>query len=53
LYDKNNENNQVLIELQVTKQKINNMEKQNKDLENIIIEKDFLQATLKEIDANY
>jgi len=29
------------------------MEKHNKNLENIIIEKDSLQATLKEIDANY
>jgi hypothetical protein len=29
------------------------MEKQSKDLENIIIERDSLQATLKEIDANY
>jgi hypothetical protein len=27
--------------------------KQNKDLENIKMEKDSLQATLKEIDANY
>ncbi len=34
-------------------QKINNMEKQNKDLENVKIERDSLQATLKEIDANY
>jgi hypothetical protein len=29
------------------------MEKQSKDLENIRIEKDSLQATLKERDANY
>jgi hypothetical protein len=29
------------------------MEKQNKDLENIRIEKDSMHATLKEIDANY
>ena len=29
------------------------MEKQNKDLENLRIERDSLQATLKEIDANY
>jgi hypothetical protein len=28
------------------------MEKQNKDLENIKMEKDSLEATLKEIDAN-
>ncbi len=39
LQDKNNENNQVLAKLQVAKQKINNMEKQNKDLENIKIDK--------------
>ncbi len=42
LHDKNNENNQVLAELQVTRQKINNMEKQSKDLENVKIERDFL-----------
>ncbi len=29
------------------------MEKYNKDLENIIIERDSLQATLKETNANY
>ncbi len=29
------------------------MEKQNKDLDNIKIEKDYLQATLKETNANY
>jgi hypothetical protein len=29
------------------------MEKQNKDLENIVIERDSLQATLKETYANY
>jgi hypothetical protein len=29
------------------------MEKQNKDLEDVIIEGDSLQATLKEINANY
>jgi hypothetical protein len=29
------------------------MEKQSKDLENIMIERDSLQATMKEIDANY
>ncbi len=37
-----------MAKLQVTKQKINNM-----DLEYIKIERDSLQATLKEIDANY
>jgi hypothetical protein len=29
------------------------MEKQNKDLENIKMERDSLHATLKETDANY
>jgi hypothetical protein len=29
------------------------MEKHSKDVENIIIERDSLQVTLKEIDANY
>ncbi len=53
LHDRNSENSQVLAEFQVVKQKFNNMEKQNKDLENIIIEKDSLQATLKETNANY
>jgi ABC-type uncharacterized transport system ATPase subunit len=53
LQDKNNENSQVLVKLQAAKHKINNMEKQNKDLENIQIEKDFLQTTLKETYANY
>ncbi len=53
LQDKINENSQVLAKLQVAEQKINNMEKYNKNLENNIIEMDSLQATLKEIDANY
>jgi ABC-type uncharacterized transport system ATPase subunit len=53
LQDKNNENSQVLVKLQAAKHKINNMEKQNKDLENIQIERDFLQTTLKETYANY
>jgi hypothetical protein len=53
LRDKNNENNQVLAKLEVAKQKINNMEKYNKNLESIIIERDSLHVTLKEIDANY
>ncbi len=48
LQDKNNENIQVLAKLQVAKQKINNM-----DLEYIKIERDSLQITLKETDANY
>jgi hypothetical protein len=29
------------------------MEKHNKDLENIKVEKDFLHATLKEMNTNY
>jgi hypothetical protein len=29
------------------------MEKHNKDLEIIRVDRDFLQATLKQIDANY
>jgi hypothetical protein len=41
------------VEFQVAMQKINNMDKQNKDLENVRIERDSLQATLKDIDANY
>jgi hypothetical protein len=42
-----------LVEFQVNKQNINNTEKQNKDLENIKIERDSLHATLKETYANY
>ncbi len=53
LQDKNNENNQVLAELQVGTQKINNMEKHNKDLDNIRIETVSLHATLKDRAANY
>jgi hypothetical protein len=53
LQDKNNENNQVLVELQVATQKINNMEKHNKDLDNITIEKVSLHATLKDRATNY
>ncbi len=53
LQDRSNENNQVLAKFQATKQKINNMEKQSKDLENIRMEKDSLQTTLKETNANY
>ncbi len=48
LQDRNNENSQVLAELQASRQKINNIKKQIKDLENIKVERDFLQATLKE-----
>jgi chromosome segregation ATPase len=53
LRDKNSENNRILAELQVVRQKINNMEKQNKDLGNVKIKRDSLPAILKEIDANY
>ncbi len=53
LQDRKSDNSQVLAELQVARQKINNMEKQSKDLKNIILERDSLQATLKEIDVNY
>ncbi len=35
LQDKNNKNSQVFIELYGARQQMNNMEKQNKDLENI------------------
>jgi hypothetical protein len=42
-----------LVELQVARQKINNMEMQNKDLEKVKIERDSLRSTLKEINANY
>ncbi len=48
-----NENSQVLVELQASRQKINNMEQQSKDLLNIRMERDFLLAILKETDANY
>jgi hypothetical protein len=53
LHYKNNENNQVLVELQVVRQKINNMEKQNKDLENVIIKMNSLQVTFKETYIDY
>ncbi len=42
-----------LAKLQTTKHKINNMEKHNNDLENIRVERDFVQATLKQTNANY
>jgi hypothetical protein len=42
-----------LVELQATRQNINHMEKHIKDLENIKVKRDFLQATLKETNANY
>ncbi len=47
------ENNEVLAKLQTTKYKINNMQKHSKDLENIKVERDYLQVTLKQINANY
>ncbi len=50
---KQDENNEVLAELQITRQNINNMEKHNKDLEKIKVEKDFLQTTLMQRDNNY
>ncbi len=53
LQDKMNENNQVLAKLHATRQNINNMEKQSKDLENIKIEKDSLHETIKKTFANY
>jgi hypothetical protein len=43
---KEDENNEVLVEPQIAKQKINNIEKHNKDLEKIKVEKHFLQVTL-------
>ncbi len=43
----------MLVELQVVKYNINDMEKQSKHLESIRIERDSLQATLKETNANY
>ncbi len=48
LQDMNNENSKVLVELKVVKQKIANIQKQNKELENIKMEKDSLHATLKD-----
>ncbi len=53
LQDRNSENSKILVELQVAKQKIDNIQKQNKDLENIKMERDSLHATLKETYANY
>jgi hypothetical protein len=37
-----NENNGVLAKLQITRENINNMEKHNKDMENMKIDKDSL-----------
>jgi tRNA pseudouridine-54 N-methylase len=46
LHVKHDENNEVLEELKTTRQKINNIEKYNKDLEEIKVERDSLQTTL-------
>jgi hypothetical protein len=53
LHVRKNENSEVLIELKIIKQNINNMEKHNKDLEIIKVDKDSLHATLKQTYANY
>ncbi len=42
---KKHENNEVLIKLELAKHNINIMEKHNKDLQKIKVEKDYLQAT--------
>jgi hypothetical protein len=46
LHVKHDENNVVLVKLQIARQKINNIEKHNKDLKKIKVEKDFLQVPL-------
>jgi hypothetical protein len=43
---KHDKNNEVLAKLQRAKQNINNMEKHNKDLEKIKVEREFLQGNL-------
>ncbi len=53
LHDRNNENSKVLVELKPVGQKIDNIQKQIKDLENIRMERDSLQAIFKETNANY
>ncbi len=50
---KQDENNEILVKFQTIGQKINNMEKHNKDLEKIRIERDSLQTILIQMDANY
>jgi hypothetical protein len=50
---KKHENNEVLAELQTSRQKINNMEKHNKNMEKIKMERDYLQTTLIQTNANY
>jgi hypothetical protein len=42
-----NENSEILVELLITRQNINNMEKHNKDLEIIRVDMDPLKVTLK------
>ncbi len=42
LYMTQDENNEVWAKLQTTRQKVNDMEKHNKDLENIRVERDSL-----------
>ncbi len=46
LHVKHDKNNEVLAKLQIARQNINNMEKHNKDLENIKVEREFLQENL-------
>jgi hypothetical protein len=53
LHDRNNENSKVLVGLKLVRQKIDNIQKQIKDLENIRMERDSLQAIFKETNANY
>ncbi len=53
LHVKQDDNNEVLAKLHTTRQNISNMEKYNKGLENIKLERDSLQATLMKMDANY
>ncbi len=53
LQDRKNENIKVLAKVQVVRQNIDDIPKHNKDLENIKMERDSLQATSKETNANY
>jgi hypothetical protein len=39
--------------MKIAKQKINNMEKHNKDMEKIRVERDSLQVSLMQTNANY
>jgi hypothetical protein len=47
LQARKSENSEVLAKLQIAKQKINKMEKHNKDMENIKVERDSLWVILK------